>query len=98
MTTVIPIIELGDHMATRTRGAEASERLKSLMDGEAPVEVAIMGDFPVTLSFLDEIVRQVDATHQLDKLTFLSDREDVLYKLGRLVEILKVRLYYRAPN
>ena len=79
----------------RVRGAQAYERLVGYLEENGKVELELRCNMRPTLSFLDELVRQLQVAGYLDRVVFVIKDSDTLRKLSRIAEVRKARLTYR---
>lgn len=68
----IKITELSSRTITRGRGSEAYSALVDRMPASGIIEIEIPTDSPISLSFLDEIIRSLAADNQLARVRFLT--------------------------
>lgn len=92
MTTQrVHIFDLVDRTVTRSKGNLAYGNLKPRLDGDQLIEIDLSGDHPLSLSFLDEIARQLAEADRLGQVVFVvGEDEQVLRKLSRIAEIRQI--------
>ena len=84
------ITELESRTITRARGHMAYESLVRHLQDDQPIEIDLSGEQPLSLSFLDEIVRLLADSGRLGQITFVVDRPETLHKLGRVADVRQV--------
>ena len=97
-TARIAVSDLASPTLTRHRGRMAADRLERYLNEYESVELDVREDRPVSLSFLDEIVWTLGKSGDLDRLTFVIDRPDLLRKLERISYIRNVNIHKRDPS
>lgn len=90
----IHIKNLAPYTVARSNGALAQDNLKPYLQINRAIEVDLSGEYPLSLSFLDELVRKLAESGDLEKVTFAVRERDVLRKLSRVAEIRGVNLVY----
>ena len=98
VTTRFHITSLTAPTVTRARGLAAYEQLRSHLHGHELIEIDLSGEFPLSLSFLDEFIRHLSGAAALPRLTFLVKDGDALRKLARVAEIRHLTLWYRHTD
>ena len=88
----VAITELTEPCLTRKRGKLAAQELLSRDNGRE-VRLILNGAEFLSLSFLDELVRQLDDAGLLGRLTFETTRGEHLEKLGRVRDVRGVDIY-----
>jgi hypothetical protein len=83
---------------TRARGLMAYEQLRSHLHSHEPVEIDLRGEYPLSLSFLDEFIRHLLVVGHLNHLTFVVKGGEALRKLARVAEIRRVDIWYRDTD
>ena len=94
----VRVAQLTTHTVTRSRGSLAFDSLKPYLERNQPVEIHIDGEHPVSLSFLDELVRRLAESAHLTQVTFLVHEGDALRKLSRIAAIRRVDIGYFDPK
>ena len=94
----ISISDLTSPTLTRHRGRIAADRLEKYLGEHESVELDVREDRPVSLSFLDEIVWTLRKSDDIDRLTFVTDRADIVRKLERIAYIRNVNVHKRDPS
>ena len=88
------IAELTTHTVTRSRGGMAYNSLKPHLERNQSVVIDMGREHPVSLSFLDELIRRLGGSGHLTQVTFLVHEKDVLRKLSRIAKIREVQINY----
>ena len=88
----LAIAELTKPCLTRRRGGMAAEALLSRDDGSA-IHLLLGEAELLSLSFLDELVQQLEEACVLERLTFETTRSEHIEKLGRIRDIREVEIY-----
>jgi hypothetical protein len=88
------IAELTAHTVTRSRGGMAYDSLKPHLERNQTVVIDVGGEQPVSLSFLDELIRRLGESGHLTQVTFLVHEKDALRKLSRIAKIREVQINY----
>ena len=88
------IAELTTHTVTRLRGSMAYDSLKPHLERDQPVLIDIGPEHPISLSFLDELVRRLGESGHLTQVTFQVHERDALRKLSRIARIREVQISY----
>ena len=88
------IAELTTHTVTRLRGSMAYDSLKPHLERDQPVLIDIGPEQPISLSFLDELVRRLGESGHLTQVTFQVHERDALRKLSRIAKIREVQINY----
>jgi predicted ATPase len=83
---------------TRSRGAMAYLQLKPLLNEGAPIEIDLVEDQPISLSFLDELVRLLGDSQASGQVTFLVHSEDILRKLSRIAAMRSVDVWAQGVD
>jgi hypothetical protein len=98
VTTNIHITTLTPRTITRARGLAAYEAFRSQFHGQESVEIDLSGEYPLSLSFLDEFIRHLADARCLDRITFRVKGHETLRKLARVAEIRHVSIWYRDAD
>jgi len=80
---------------TRERGAEAFEKLATLLK-QGNVELQLDGTELLSTPFLDEIVRLLASRNQVTEVTFVTDNADTVRKLQRIAAVRDVTIFGRG--
>lgn len=95
VATPFHITALTPRTITRARGLIAYEQLRSRLHSNDPIEINLHGEYPLSLSFLDEFIRHLSAAGYLDHVTFVVKGGEALRKLARVAYIRHVDIWYR---
>lgn len=94
VATRFHITALTPRTITRARGLMAYEQLRSRLDTNNPIEIDLRGEYPLSLSFLDEFIRHLSSAGYLNRITFTVKERDALRKLARVAHIRGVDIWY----
>ena len=97
MATILHISDFIERGLLRRRGEQVYEKLSQLLETDE-VELNLDGTRSMSMSFIDGIVLSLLNNGQLEKITFITDRETSLRKLSRIVEIRNIPIYYRSSE
>lgn len=98
ITTKLHITTLTRRTVTRARGRMAYDELRPRLQGNESLEIDLAGEYPLSLSFLDEFIRHLSDARCLDRITFVVKGGDALRKLGRVSHIRRVAIWYRDTD
>lgn len=90
----INVNQLAYPTITRTRGMQAFVSIRDSVRDVTQAEVDLSGDQPLSLSFLDELIRLLAEEGYLSRVTFLVDQPEVLNKLAKISSIRQIDIYH----
>jgi len=98
VTSSFHITSLTAPTVTRARGLAAYEQLRPHLYSHESIEIDLSGEFPLSLSFLDEFIRHLSGAGVLNRVTFVAKEGEALRKLARVAEIRHVDIWYRNSD
>jgi hypothetical protein len=97
METYILITQLAPKTVTRPRGEEAYQKLREyLLSGK--VEVDLRGAKLLSFSFLDGLILQLLANHQLEMITFVAPDPEQQRKLAQVAGVRSAKIFFREKK
>ena len=96
-TTMLHIGELAPRGILRRRGEQVYQKVSHhLIDGD--VEFNLDGPRSPSMTFIDGIISKLVINNQLDRITFVTDNERTLEKLGTISGFRDTPIFYRSSE
>jgi hypothetical protein len=98
MSRLIAIKELSESAATRPRGHEAYDNLLDHLKSVGLIRIDLRGQEPISGSFLDEIVINLQSSRLLDRVAFIVANEAVYKRLAQIALIRNANILYSCSD
>ncbi len=95
--TLLHLSDYTERGLLRRRGEQAHQRMNHHFDS-ADVEINLDGLNSMSMSFIDGIISKLVLNDQLDRVTFVTDNERTLEKLGTISGFRNTPIYYRSSE
>ena len=95
MATTLRIGEIAPKGVLRRRGEQVYQKVSLHLDA-GDVEFDLDGPRSPSMSFIDGIISKLILNEQLDRVTFITDNERTLEKLGTISGFRNTPIYYRS--
>ncbi len=97
MITMLQIRDLTERGTLRRRGEQVYQKMnRHLLTDE--VEINLDGFTSVSMSFIDGIISKLVLNEQLDRVTFVTNNDRTLEKLGTISGFRDTPIFYRSSK
>ena len=97
MITMLQVRDLAERGTLRRRGEQVYQRMSHhLLTDE--LEINLDGLPTMSMSFIDGIISRLVLNEQLERVTFVTDNERTLEKLGTISGFRNTSIFYRPSD
>ena len=97
IATLLHLRDYTERGLLRRRGEQAYQRM-SLNFNAGDVEINLDGINSMSMSFIDGIISKLVLNEQLDRVTFITDNDRTLEKLGTISGFRHTPIFYRSSS
>lgn len=98
MTMKLQIGQLSPSTLTRPRGNEAYRKLLVYIHLGKPVEIDLRAQDVISISFLDELIVNLQSSGLLDKVTFIFSANATRERFAEIAALRNARIYYKCDD
>jgi len=98
MSRIIQIKDLASSAVSRSRGLEAYEEILKQLHPDEYLEIDLRGQELISMSFLDEVVINLQSANLLDKITFIFAADDIHQRLAQIAAIRDAQIFYKTSE
>jgi hypothetical protein len=98
MSRIIQLKDLAASAVSRSRGLEAYQGILKHLQPGASLEIDLRGQELISMSFLDEVVINLQSANLLDRITFIFAADDIHQRLAQIAAIRDAQIFYKTSE